>query len=65
MRLLFEGDTCHVEELFEGEPWRSRIQQRQDTQVQQEKHAIARPLIAIKEEEEETFPRFYNTLSGV
>ena len=49
MRLLFEGDTSHVEELFEGEPWRSGIQQRQDTQVQQEKRAIAGPLIAIKE----------------
>ena len=50
MRLLFEGDTCHVEKLFEGKPWRSRIQQRQDTQVRQKKHAIARPLIAMKEQ---------------
>ena len=49
VRLLFEGDTCDVEELFEGEPWRSRIQQRQNTQVQQKKHTIASPLIAIKE----------------
>ena len=51
MRLLFEGDTSHVEELFEGEPWRSGIQQRQDTQVQQ-KHAIARQLIAIIEKKQ-------------
>ena len=47
MRLLFEGDTCHVEELFEGKPWRSGIQQRQDIQVQQKMHA--RPFIAKKE----------------
>ena len=52
VRLLFEGDTSHVEELFEGEPWRSGIQQRQDTQVQQEKHAIAGPLIAIIEKKQ-------------
>ena len=52
VRLLFEGDSCHVEKLFEGEPWRSGIQQRQDTQVQQEKHAIAGPLIAIIEKKQ-------------
>ena len=63
VRLLFEGDTCDVEELFEGEPWRSRIQQRQNTQVQQKKHTIARPLITIKEQN--TVRRVCNHHSGV